>query len=368
MERQWQKQPLRRRRSGLEGLHELLVKNPLMRGVLIDQNQAVFVLESDVGAPQLKKLGNRLGRSRNLGDRPLRGVFLAFAGFSGLLEQRRIPIDRAPQNLSARIRRLDRWTEAKGGSAKAERSRTVEVAECAPHGGLHSALDGPSIPEPDFRLRRVYVDVDRIGRNSDVEEERWPHAGYDRRAECRLHGAGDSRVAHCSPVDREKGSPCRGAHIRWPLNEATRVNGTRDVVAVDPAFGVSTPPNGAKSRANARNRRQSQSGLSIVRDVDANARLGERERREGFDGAPPFRSCAAQKLEPRRYVVDKLPNRDSRPAPPRNTHCWSDLTTCHPYRAPLAVGRCRLDLEVRYRSDGRQRLSPKAKGRDTHEI
>src|SRR5437867_7860828 len=44
----------------LKGVHELLVKNSLVRGMLIDQNQAVLVLECDVRSPQLNEGRNGL--------------------------------------------------------------------------------------------------------------------------------------------------------------------------------------------------------------------------------------------------------------------------------------------------------------------
>ena len=52
---QWQQQPLRRSCSTLERANELLVQHSFVRGMLVNQDQAVFVLESDVGASQLKQ-------------------------------------------------------------------------------------------------------------------------------------------------------------------------------------------------------------------------------------------------------------------------------------------------------------------------
>jgi hypothetical protein len=48
---QWKQQPLRGRCPAFERVHELLVENTLVRRMLIDQYQALFVLERDVRAP-----------------------------------------------------------------------------------------------------------------------------------------------------------------------------------------------------------------------------------------------------------------------------------------------------------------------------
>ena len=60
VKRQRQEQSLGGGCPALEGVHELLVKNSLVRGMLIDQNQTVLVLECDVRSPQLKERRNGL--------------------------------------------------------------------------------------------------------------------------------------------------------------------------------------------------------------------------------------------------------------------------------------------------------------------
>ena len=84
------------------------------------------------------------------------------------------------------------------------------------------------------------------------------------------------------------------------------MNRARDVVDIEQVFGVSTAPDRAESRPDARHRRESESVLSVVRHVNADARLCERQRGQRFDGASPFRSRAAQELEARRHVVEQL--------------------------------------------------------------
>src|SRR4029079_10411236 len=54
MQRQWEKQSLRRRRAALERTHELFIQHALVRRVLVDQDQSIFVLETDVRPPQLE--------------------------------------------------------------------------------------------------------------------------------------------------------------------------------------------------------------------------------------------------------------------------------------------------------------------------
>ena len=165
VKRQWKQQPLRGRRTALERVHELLVENALVRRVLIDENQSLFVLERDVGAPELKERRNRCAGAAT-SRRSLRSRIPSPSSppaCSTGEQEASIAIDRRPKNLGIRIwRQVDR-TKAEARSAKAERRRAIEVAECAPHRGLDRALDGPSITEPDFGLRRVDVHVDGIG-------------------------------------------------------------------------------------------------------------------------------------------------------------------------------------------------------------
>src|SRR5437016_9529959 len=65
VKRQRQEQSLGGCCPTLKGVHELLVKDSLVRGMLIDQNQAVLVLECDVRSPQLNEGGNGLRGSCN---------------------------------------------------------------------------------------------------------------------------------------------------------------------------------------------------------------------------------------------------------------------------------------------------------------
>ena len=61
VQRQRKQQSLRGRCPALERAHELLVQHALVRRVLIDEHDAVVVLERDVRATQLEEVGDRLG-------------------------------------------------------------------------------------------------------------------------------------------------------------------------------------------------------------------------------------------------------------------------------------------------------------------
>jgi hypothetical protein len=58
MESQWEKQPLRGGGTALERVHELLVQHALVRRVLVDENEAILVLERDVGPSELDERRN----------------------------------------------------------------------------------------------------------------------------------------------------------------------------------------------------------------------------------------------------------------------------------------------------------------------
>src|SRR5216110_2324702 len=55
MQCQGQQQPLRRSGATLERANELFVQHSFMSGMLVNQDQAIFVLEPDVGSSQLKQ-------------------------------------------------------------------------------------------------------------------------------------------------------------------------------------------------------------------------------------------------------------------------------------------------------------------------
>src|SRR5438270_10814718 len=67
VQRERQQQPLARCCTALQRVHELLVQNALVRRVLIDENQPVFVVKRDVGATQLKERRNDLRLVRRFG-------------------------------------------------------------------------------------------------------------------------------------------------------------------------------------------------------------------------------------------------------------------------------------------------------------
>jgi hypothetical protein len=139
----------------------------------------------------------------------------------------------------------------------------------------------------------MHVDIDSIGRHSDVEKERRAHAGDDGRPIRCFNCAANSCVANRPSVDREKSAAGRGPNIGGPLNQSTGVNRTSDVIYIEKIFRVASAPDGAEAGANARDRREHQRTSAIVGEVDANAGLGERERGERLYGAPPLRSSAA---------------------------------------------------------------------------
>ena len=66
MQRERKEQPLRRRLAALEHAHEPLVQHALVRRVLVDEDDAVVVLEQHVRAPQLKQRRNDRVASRGM--------------------------------------------------------------------------------------------------------------------------------------------------------------------------------------------------------------------------------------------------------------------------------------------------------------
>src|SRR6266550_1267909 len=206
---QWQQQPLRRSCSTLERANELLVQHSFVRGMLVNQDQAVFVLESNVGSSQLKQNRDWLRRSCDFLACAHVFVFCVpvVAGTSITGKQGRVAIDLRAENLRVWIRRRLERAEAEARPAKTERCRAIKGSKRSPDSCLHRALDCPSISKAHLCLGRVHVHVDRFPRQCNVQEERRAYACDDGRTVRSLDGTRDAGIADCASVDGQKYPP-----------------------------------------------------------------------------------------------------------------------------------------------------------------
>ena len=240
MQRHRKEQPLRRLFAALERAHELLVQHALVRRVLVDEHDAVVVLEHHVRAPQLHERRNVADCSRRRRRRRRRRRTARRHRRPARTGRRFASIGLASATALRRRRRPRRGCGRRRGRGyrprrAAERRARVEGAERATHRRFDGALDLPAIAKAHLGLRRMHVDVDHVRGDDDVEKQRRTNAGGNRRSIRRFGGAHDSRVANRAPVHREKDAPRRRADVGRPFDEPGHVRRAAHVVDVEQA-------------------------------------------------------------------------------------------------------------------------------------
>ena len=190
-------QPLALQPAARQPLGDALEQDALVRDVLIDDRDALFVHRDDEGVAELPERHQRLAmpcrlsmrRSSLVGANPLRSsVRTRFAG-------RCEPAPRvgAP---APTVQRLGNTAGYAVGSGSVDgcgspdpwrdelqlrrRAATERVAKRT----AHQLVDERLVAEPHLRLRRMHVDVHRVGRHLD-EEMHLRAALLDRRRRCR---------------------------------------------------------------------------------------------------------------------------------------------------------------------------------------
>ena len=300
MQRHRKQQPLRRGLAALEHAHELLVQHALVRRVLIDEHDAVVVLEQQVRATELeqrrhvlRRRGLRRGRR---GEARLRGTpRLAFArGVRFVLDADRpaelLGSAALEQAVGGRVRRPQQldvgacgaaMRDAVGSPGPHDRApRCVEGAERAAHGVLHGPLDRPPIAEPHLGLRRMHVHIDRIRGEDDVEEQRRTHSRGESSTDTRLPPRARSPASRIgAAVHGQEGAAARGADIRRSLDEPADVDRAAHVVDLDQPVGDGRSPQRRDTVAQRVRGRQRERLMPVVRDGEADVAPRERDHR-----------------------------------------------------------------------------------------
>src|SRR6185437_5461074 len=147
-----------------------------VRGVLIDEHYAIFMLEHYVSAPKLHQRRNtpifvsRVDSGAVARFRFVNSTDNGVVRFTRHAKERRI-VRVWRENVAFDY--LDRLACRRNSSEErpAHRCGAVERTERAPHGALDRALDGPAILKSDLGLGRMNVDVDGVDRNGDFQIE-----------------------------------------------------------------------------------------------------------------------------------------------------------------------------------------------------
>jgi len=237
-----------------------------------------------------------------------------------------------------------------------------------PHRVLDDTLELPSIPKPNLGLRRVHVDVDRVARGHDLEEHGRPNAGRNCGPVRELHGSDDSGIPNGPTIDRQVDPAAGCPNVARALDESADVRGPADVLNLEQAGGELRAEEGREAIPKCRGRRQHQRGLAVVRHHQSNFRARERKGRHHLRHASPLGTSAAQELPPRRRVVEQPRDVDRGPDTASDVVDRVHDAAGHTEPRPARVGRGRLDLDPRDRTDRRKRLSAKAERADTEEI
>ena len=151
-----QQQPLRRGVGARELRQDRLVEHPLVRRVLVHDDDALGRLVDDVGVEHLeqRRLEARVGAA------------------AVVLAARRPPSARRARRtkLRATARRRDAGMRRRQRAPVAHRRRGHQRAQRVAHRLLDHALDADPVAKADLELGRVHVDVHVLGRDLDARD------------------------------------------------------------------------------------------------------------------------------------------------------------------------------------------------------
>ena len=371
VERHRKQQCLRRSVATLEHAHELLEQHPLVRRMLVDEDDRLVSLEQNPRAPQL--------RQRRDGDRFPRVGSEAVGAAGAPIGRRGLVVTVAEQGCrqarwrhaqQANVHRRPRLElERRGGRRREPDGRFARLgAERAPHRALDGALHVPPIPESDLGLGRMHIHVHIRSRHRELEQEGGANAGRNGRPVRGLGGADHSVVAHGAAVHGDEDAPARQADVDGTLDQPADAHRAGQVVDGDkPIRGVDAPERG-HALAQGRRGREGQRLAPVVGDRETDVPPGQRHGGQHVDDRPPLGSCPAKEFLAGRRVVEQRFHGDIRAAASRPVADAHEHPAGDAYDGAGTVDCRRFDLEARHRTDSRQRLATKAEAGDPDEI
>ena len=211
MQRQRKEQPLRRRLAALEHAHELLVQHALVRRVLVDEHDAVVVLEHHVRASQLEQrrhdcvgVGSASARGARLrrtpDSRPLAApLHRRRRSATVLLRVARSNRPSGDGAVAAAARRRPRAVRPAGAVGDQRRTPSAALASKVPSARRTASSTARSTTQRSRKRTSAFAGCTLTSTASagthDVEQQRRTQPGGERRAVRRLGGAQQPGVA-----------------------------------------------------------------------------------------------------------------------------------------------------------------------------
>ena len=232
VQRQRKEQSLRRRLAALEHAHELLVQHALVRRVLVDEHDAVVVLEHHVGAPELQRAAARRRRSSRSARR---GERLAAVGDASASSVARRDDERL---VGERAVAASRRRSARSSSTSTSAPRRATRAPRRPASATPSAAPASNVPSARRTASSTARSTCQRSRkrtsafagctltstlsagNDDVEKQRRTHAGAGSSSDTPLRRRARMPASRTgAPVHREEDAAARRADVGRALDE-----------------------------------------------------------------------------------------------------------------------------------------------------
>ncbi len=306
LERLREQELLRRQRAALEVAAQALEEDPLVRDVLVDEEDLVGGVRHDEGV-------------LDLADDPAEERLAPVARLA-LAEER--GLRRVAPRPAGRVRRAGRTGPRHERSARARlvtrdardqaRGRRVHLAEGRPDGVEHDAVEHPRAAEPHPRLGGMDVDVDLARVQHELEGGQGELVPRQERPVCLQQGLREERVPDHAAVDdevdvvamgpgerRRRGHPGDARprplarHVEEPRPEPEAVQGA------DPL-----PEAGAGRRV--------QEHAPVREEANVDPGVGQRQLGHDANDGRLLRGGALQELGPRRRVEEQVPHLDGR--------------------------------------------------------
>jgi hypothetical protein len=214
----------------------------------------------------------------------------------------------------------------------------------------------------------MHVHVHEVRRQRQLEKHRGANARRHRGAIRRLGGADEARIANGASVDREVHATSRETGVTGTVHQTCHVVNATHIVHAHEPLGEAGPPQRGRPRSQGVGGGQRERRLAILREAETETLARERESGHGIRNAAPFRAGAPQEALPGRRVVEQLPNADGRTGTARGLPHLENPAPGGTNQRADAIRGSRLDLEVRHRADGGERLAAKAEAPHTNEI
>ena len=247
------------------------------------------------------------------------------------------------------------------------------IADQGPlHGMEHGGKDRGLVPETDFALGRMHVDIHHVGRHIHKEHHLRVVPAGDAALVGLAHGGQQALVADAAAVDIQQDAvPALLAHRRQGRQTAGP-----DAVA----FGIERPqglhhqarPQLGQPVTQALSGQKAQGLAFPGPEAEAHVAAGQGQTHQPFLGPFELRGRGLQKLEPCGYIGEQIAHfHDGAPVQGRRLHRQQAAEFHHDaagLRRAVGSGHGGLHAEAGHRGDARQGLAAEPVGRDMFQI